>query len=422
MKSKGIDYWVEYIQGLHLRSIDLSLERVKEVYELLYPRGIDSVIVNVAGTNGKGSCAEMLSSVYAAAGYSVGKYTSPHLVDFNERYEINRHAVNDPSLIDAFERVEAARRDIPLTFFEFGTLIAIDLFAQAELDVIIMEVGLGGRLDAVNILDADVAMITNISIDHTSWLGDTVEQIALEKAGVARADRPVVVASKSAPASLFERLEDIGAELHCYSDSYNAELSASSQTWTWFNGQKIIQGLPWPFAQSGVQIDNAAGVLMVVECLSDRLPVSSDSISRGLASAQLAGRCQLLEKQPSIIFDVSHNEASVIRLSQFIQRHMKLNGLARCLVVCGMLKDKDIEKSLMPMQGIADAWFLSSIHNERGASAIELSAHLPVEEQVECFSDVVDAYMAARSAVKKCDCLVVFGSFHIVGDIIKYRR
>jgi len=309
-----------------------------------------------------------------------------------------------------------------LTFFEFATLIAIDLFAQAGLDVIVMEVGLGGRLDAVNILDADAAMITNISIDHTSWLGDSVEKIAIEKAGIARANKPAIVASKDAPESLTESLRAIGAELHSYGSSYSVEVENASQTWAWISDQKTLTSLPWPFSQSGVQIDNSAGVLMVVECMSERLPISSENLKIGLASAQLAGRCQLIEQQPSIIFDVSHNEASIIRLSQFVQDYVKKEGLAKCVVVCGMLKDKEIAKSLLPMQGVADAWFLSSINNERGASASELEAHLTNRQAVRCFDNVVDAYSSALSAVKKCDCLVVFGSFYIVGDIIRHRR
>ncbi len=422
MKFNDLDWWVDYIQGLHLRSIDLSLDRVGKVYSLLYPQGIDSKIISLAGTNGKGSSAELLTSIFAEAGYTVGKYTSPHLCDFNERYQINRKQVDDKSLIEAFQRVENARNDVALTFFEYGTLIAIDLFAKAKLDVVIMEVGLGGRLDAVNILDADIALITNISIDHVSWLGNTVEKIALEKAGIARANRDVVVASESPPINLLEHLTTLGAHVYTRDVDFFISNDEQSKTWNWSSEHLEIGHLPLPFSQSGVQLDNAAGVLMVVELMKSIMPVDAKAILDGLSKARLRGRCQLIENQPSIILDVSHNEASLERLAEFIRENKNAAADSKCIAVCGMLKDKKIAESLKHIVGLVDSWCLATIHHERGSSAEELQNVLPKNAQVNCFDHVQNAYDGAYAIANKCDCLVVFGSFHIVGDIIKHRR
>lgn len=422
MKPKDLEAWVAYIQGLHLRSIDLSLERVNEVYQNLYPDGIKPHIVSLAGTNGKGSSAELLASIYAAAGYRVGKYSSPHLVDFSERYEINRKPVDDVSLVNAFEEVERARKNVPLTFFEFGTLLAIHLFAQADLDVIIMEVGLGGRLDAVNILDADISLITNVSIDHTSWLGDSIEKIALEKAGIARAGRPAIVASSQPPSNLLAHLEKLGAKVYARDSIFSIEHQIASEQWSWRYSDTVISDLPLPFSQSGVQLDNAAGALMVVELMQSSLPVTHGNIKSGLQLARLAGRCELVDHAPTLIFDVSHNEASLQRLAEFVVDQWSRGSDGKCVAVCGMLKDKEIAKSLEHMKGIVDNWYLGSIQNERGSKATELQAILSDQQQVFCFDYIVDAYQAALEVVKECDCLVVFGSFHVVGDIISHRK
>ena len=422
MKRRDLSYCIEYIQGLHLRSIDLSLGRVEAVYRKMYPLGINSQIISVAGTNGKGSSAELLASIYAVAGYSVGKYTSPHLVDFNERFEINRKPVDDESLLDAFEYVESARQSTPLTFFEFATLIAIHLFVEAQLDIIVMEVGLGGRLDAVNILDADIALITNISVDHTSWLGNTVEEIAVEKAGIARCERPVVVASDTPPINLPQHLRDMGAQVYSRDQEFSLAYAQAAKQWDWHGSVSKLKGLPMPFEQAGVQLDNAAGVLMVIDILQATLEVKKSDIVEGINNARLAGRCQLIESEPKVILDVSHNEASVRRLAQFIKRQQNTNKVGKCVAVCGMLKDKEIENSLSHIKPLVDSWYLATIHHERGTSAQQLQAYLIDQPFTNCFDKAETAYQAAIKAVKKCDCLVVFGSFHIVGDIIRHRQ
>ncbi len=419
-KMKSLPEWIDYIQTLHARSIDLSLERVRQVYQLLYPEGVSSTVITIAGTNGKGSTAEMLASIYSGAGYSVGKYTSPHLVRFNERYEINRQAVVDSKLLASFERIESVRGEIGLTFFEFGTLIAIDLFVQAELDIFIMEVGLGGRLDAVNILDADVAVVTNISKDHTAWLGEDVNDIALEKIGIARPKRPLVVASAEPPETLLPRAKEIGAHVWQRNQEFQVQEGGQTDTWHWFTENTNYRDLPLPFDQSGHQIDNAAGALMAIECLQQRHAVSATDLAVGLGAARLPGRCQIVQESPLVIVDVSHNQASLERLADFVESKIQQHS-GTCYAVCGMLGDKDIHASLAHMFRLVDTWFLASIHNERGASAAQIDALLPSNASSQCFEKVEAAYDVAMAQLTINDCLVVFGSFHIVGDIIAHR-
>jgi len=419
MKPTTLSQWIDYIQSLHARSIDLSLERVREVYQSLYPDGLKSRIISVAGTNGKGSTAELLTAIYHAAGYQVAKYTSPHLVSFNERFEINRELVEDHKLLASFERVEATRAKVPLTFFEFGTLIAIDLFATAKVDIMVMEVGLGGRLDAVNILDTDLAIVTNISKDHTAWLGHDLDEIAQEKVGIARAEKPLILSMSVAPDSLLPRAQQIGAEVIQRDRQFSAKQARDEQSWSWQAGVDLIEQLPLPFDQSDVQIDNAAGALMAVARLADQLPVEHGQIKKGLASARLAGRCQIIQHAPLIIFDVSHNVASLARLAVFTGEQLEqIDG--RCVAVCGMLADKDISLSLSTMYDLVDEWFLASIHQERGASARDIQSLLPKQQSSHCFENIEDAFQAALAQLGQDDCLVVFGSFHIVGDIIKH--
>lgn len=412
--------WVDYIQTLHHRQIDLSLERVDLVYRRLAPEGVPFKVISIAGTNGKGSTAELLASIYRSSGYKVGKYTSPHLVAFNERININGCSVSDSELLASFERVEQARMDVPITFFEFGTLLAIDLFLRANLDVVIMEVGLGGRMDAVNILDADVALITNISLDHTAWLGDTVEKIAVEKSGIARADQPCLLGMREPPQSLIRACEEVGAEMETIGAEFDCTWRGGGR-WLFTSLSQEIADLSLPLGQAGVQLNNASLAIRATEKLHHYLPVSAEGIRRGLSRASLAGRCQVLQEQPLIILDVSHNQASVLRLRDFLcSQNVKGNIVA----VCGMLKDKEIARSLQQLQGSVDSWHLASIAGERGTSGQELST-IMIEQVGVTASDIVchdraeQAYRAACATLTADDCLLVFGSFYVVGDILR---
>jgi len=417
---RSLAEWIAYIQTLHHRDIDMSLDRVECVYRNLAPNGIPFKVCSIAGTNGKGSTAALLASIYRAGGYRVGKYTSPHLVRFNERININGEAVSDAPLLASFERIESLRGGVPLTFFEFTTLVALDLFLASNVDVAIMEVGLGGRLDAVNVLDADVAAITNISLDHTAWLGDTIVEIAMEKSGIARAERPCVVGTHEAPVSLLDACRSRGAELAVLGSQFTHE-KATSGGWAFASSGQVITGLPFPFDQAGVQLDNAALALKVSECLSDVLPLNVADIRSGLASATLAGRCHIIQQSPLVILDVAHNEASIDRLADFVK---SCEVVGNVVAVCGMLKDKEIADSLKKIVSLVDTWQLATIAGERGSDSQDLFDILTHElnvsqSKVICYEQVERAYDDAFRSLSANDCLLVFGSFYIVGDILR---
>ncbi len=416
--------WMEYIQTLHAREIEMSLDRVREVFLRLCPGGFTPVVISVAGTNGKGSTCAVLASIYQLADHAVGKFTSPHLMRFNERFQINGKDVRDRALIVAFEAVESARGDTPITYFEYGLLLALALFQQHRVDVAIMEVGLGGRLDAVNILDADVSIITSIALDHTAWLGDTLEQIAFEKAGIARAGRPCLVGLRQPQDSMLQHLRKINAETQRLGREFDY-LDDGGSDWAYKSDEQSYKQLPLPFSQRGVQLDNASLAIRCIQTLSARLPVDEQALRAGLANAALAGRCQILQREPTILLDVSHNEASLSRLADFVHS-LTIGG--RIIAVCGMLKDKEISASLAQISPLVGEWHLASIDAERGSSAAHIEHCLQgvfdkqetalSDKSVFLYEDVRTAFRVARATLTADDCLVVFGSFFVAGDIL----
>jgi len=423
-KQRSLPEWIDYIQTLHSREIELSLDRVGAVYGRLFPNGVDFKVITVAGTNGKGSTAELLSSIYAAASYRVGKFTSPHLVNFNERFRINQKDVDDASLIGALCRIEEARKSISLTFFEYGTLVAIVLFADAAVDIAVMEVGLGGRLDAINILDADAAIVTNISIDHVSWLGDTIEEIGREKIAIARANKPCVIGMSNPPQSIIEYCQQQSIQPLLIERDFSIKFEHQQEHWCFQSKEFCLDSLPLPFNQAGHQLDNAAVAIQTVHTLLCDLPLADVQIADGIRNAMLAGRCQLVSQRPSIILDVSHNVASISRLANFV---LSLEIKGQVSAVCGMLSDKQIGESLVQLDGVVDKWYFASLNNPRGASAeeveVQLLGKLPTRQgchqfQSQNFDSVLKAYQAAKEMLTSDDCLLVFGSFFVVGDII----
>ncbi len=425
--SRTLSQWVDYIQTLHHREIELSLERVDQVYRRMLPAGVPFKVVSVSGTNGKGSSAELISSIFRSEGYAVAKYTSPHLVRFNERINIEGKPVSDDELLKAFERVESVRGSIPITFFEFGTLVAIECFVRAGVDLAVMEVGLGGRLDAVNILDADVSAVTSISVDHTGWLGNTVEEIAVEKAGIARRGRPCVLGMEKPPQSLIDTCAQIGAFTQIRGRDFGVKLGSNALAWGWERINEpdlIFVDLPLPFGQSGVQLDNAALAIEVVTQLANVFPVSKEALRLGLANADILGRCQILNTEPLIILDVAHNEASVAELATFVQRN-SVSG--KTIAVCGMLRDKEIASSLRRISHCVSEWHVATLKGERATSAKELKHILCSDLQLNDaettpiydYASIIQAYGAAKETLTTDDCLVVFGSFFVVGDILE---
>ena len=424
--TRDLNEWVDYIQTLHAREIDLSLERVTEVYQRMMPTGVKFSVLTIAGTNGKGSTAEIISSIYREAGYKVGKYTSPHLLKFNERINVNGIDVSDDDLIKSFNRIERYRGEINLTFFEFGTLCAIDIFVNNQLDVVILEVGLGGRLDATNILDADVAVLTSISIDHTAWLGNNLESIAAEKIAIARQNAPCVLGLTKLPRSIIDYCKKVDVQPLVLGEDFNAVINSDNSSWEWQSELLTFEGLPLPFNQTGHQIRNASVSIQAVLTLEEKLPVSSKHIHAGLKHAHLRGRCELVSRNPHIVLDVAHNVDSVLYLSNYVA---KLNIKGRIIAVCGMLQDKQISETLSQLVSTVEQWHFASINNERGATADNIESSLQEIRNnnadinnitIKSFKHetAVEAFKSAQKQLKKDDCLIVFGSFYIVSDII----
>lgn len=376
-------------------------------------------VITVGGTNGKGSTVGMLESILAAAGYRVGAYTSPHLIHYNERIRLCGRPATDAELCDAFARIDAARGDVPLTYFEFGTVAALDLMTRAGLDVAVLEVGMGGRLDAVNAVDADVAIVTAIDIDHTQWLGTTRDAIAREKAGIFRPGRPAICGDADPPDSLVQHAHETGARLLIRERDYSARADAAHpDAWTWRCGPALRSGLPLPALRGDYQLDNAAGVLTALEMLGERLPVSQAHVRQGLLAAAVPGRFQVLPGRPVRVLDVAHNPQAARALAATLRRQ---GAFRETRAVFGMLADKDIGSVVAALRDVVDRWYVTTLHTARGATGAQIAAALTgigVTAPVARFERVTDAWAAALADADESDRIVVFGSFHTVGDIL----
>ncbi|OAM26078.1 MULTISPECIES: bifunctional tetrahydrofolate synthase/dihydrofolate synthase [Eikenella] len=405
-------------------SIDMGLERIRAVQERMGLQPQCPVVV-VAGTNGKGSVCAFLESIYRAAGFSTGMLTSPHILRYNERICVNGRPASDEAIVAAFERIEAARGNTALTYFEFNALAAVDIFHRAEVDVMILEVGLGGRLDAVNIFDADVAMVTSVDLDHQAFLGDTVEAIAFEKAGVFRPGKPAICGQNPPPESLRRHAEAIGADLLLAGRDFGFS-KLEQQQWSFhfhpehspqFSGSRKRNALPFPALRGAYQLGNAACALAVLECLNARLPVDIGAIKRGLLDVQHPGRFQVLPGRPLTILDVGHNPHAARALRRSL---IALPFAQKRLAVFSMLADKDIGAVLELLQDQFDEWLVAPLPLPRGLSAEALQAHLQAAGigNVRLFGSVAEAYRAALSEAGENDRIVVFGSFHTVAEIM----
>jgi len=413
--------WLAYIEQQHPQTIALGLERVERVRAAM---GLAPAVpvITVAGTNGKGSTCAMLEAMLSAAGYRVGLYTSPHLLRYNERVRIAGREADDASLAAAFARVEAARSgkdgDTRLTYFEFGTLAAVDLFLRSALDVLVLEVGMGGRLDAVNAFDADCAIITSVGLDHMDYLGVTREAIGHEKAGIFRAGKPAVLADPAAPASVLAHAQAIGARLLRIGQEFGCD--SDSGQWSFWGPTGRKSGLPYPALHGRIQLQNASAALAALETLRERLPVSLRALRQGLAEVKLPGRFELLPGHPALVLDVAHNPQSAAVLAQ------NLSDLAPCSgtsAVFGMLRDKDIGGVVKLLAPHIDRWFVCTLPPPRGALATELAQVLRQAGvgAVREFENPALAYAAACSEAGENDRIIVFGSFHTVADVLAAR-
>ena len=408
--------WLDWQETLHPEKIDLRLDRVAAVGERMALLQPAHTVITVAGTNGKGSSVALLDAILRAAGYRVGSYTSPHILHYNERIRLDGKAVGDAALCEAFEHIDQARGNTTLTYFEFGTLAALAIFKQSAPDVAILEVGMGGRLDAVNIVKPDAALVTSISIDHRRWLGNDRETIGREKAAIFRPGRPAICSDPQPPASLEETATRVGAEWYALGRQYSFE--AAGNRWHWHGSACNHDKLPLPALPGAHQLNNAAGVLMVLEALGDTRPVTRQAIEEGLQAVDLAGRCQIVPGTVETVFDVAHNPDSARTLVQVLQER-PLAGRTR--LVLGMLEDKDVERFTTTLAPLVDDWYLASLEGERGLSAQRLQQRLSgiaPADRVHCYANVCTAFRNAHSFAKAGDRVVVCGSFVTVAEAL----
>ncbi len=434
--------WLEYCEKLHAKPIDMGLERVREVAQRMEIR-FDCPVITVAGTNGKGSTCAMAESILSQAGYKTGVFTSPHLVHFEERLRIAEVPVKAAELIASFARVDEARGskkaengtsavpEISLTYFEFTTLALLDLMVNAKLDVAILEVGLGGRLDAVNIIDADCAIITSIDLDHMEFLGDTREKIGFEKAGIMRAGKHAIVSDPMPPASVQAHAEAIGADLWLVGRDFN--FSGDKLQWAWATskerGGKRFASLAYPALRGANQLVNASGVLAALTALRERLPITAQAVRNGLAFVELPGRFQIIPGEPNLILDVGHNPHAIAALAV----NLDAMGFAPCThAVFGAMADKDLANMLQRMNPLVDKWYFTDLPTARAAEAADLlsiwqgvnvdkktGGKARKDVEAHCYSSPKMALDAAIAQSAPTDRIVVFGSFFTVGGVLQ---
>lgn len=414
MHLSTVSDWLTWIERIHPTEIELGLDRVKSVAERLELLSNSCPVIIVGGTNGKGSTVFGLEAIYRAAGYHTGIFTSPFLFKHNEQVRIDGQMVSDETLCDAFAHVEKSRGDITLTPFEFFTLAALLIFKSHTLDVLILEVGLGGRLDAVNIIDADIAVVTNISIDHVNWLGTTREKIAYEKAGIFRKDRPAVCGDINPPHTLLETAHTVGAPF--YYQAHDFSYIENATTWSW--DHQAIHYTDLPINTLATQ--NMSVVLMVVTLLQQRLAVSFEAILKGLNTVTVPGRIQIVEGKITEIYDVAHNPASVALLKGQLN---KIPCSGKTIAVFSMLGDKDVKGSLGHIRESIHAWYVAPLHNKRAATMEVLKEAFQCADirNVSFFPTITEAYQAALQTAQTGDRLVIFGSFHTVADVWRCR-
>ena len=456
--------WLIYLESLHPKTIALGLERVAQVKQRLNLQPDFPVIV-VGGTNGKGSVCAMLESILHAAGYRVGCYTSPHLLHYNERVRIAKKQVSDVELCKSFEKIEQVRgaafsgtSEVPLTYFEFGTLAAMQCFIEHKVDVAILEVGLGGRLDAVNVFDNDCAVIASVDIDHTDYLGDTREQIAFEKAGIFRSGKVAICADSDVPQAIRAQAQKVGAELWCIGAEFGFQLPSPAggggvggdgggnvartisvakplslalsrsrereqmhEQWNFRSKLGSRNALPYPALRGAFQLHNASAALAALDVLKERLPVSMEAVRRGLGEVQLAGRFQFVPGKPTLILDVAHNPHAARSLAQ------NLAGLPPCpntYAVFAMLKDKDMAGVVAALDPHIDTWLAAGIDTPRGATPEKLEQVLQqcrVRGEIKICKNISAALRYAYNAAGENDRIVAFGSFYTVAEVMAAR-
>ncbi len=419
MRFATLNEWLTWQETLHPKSIDLGLARVRKVYRALLPEPKTPFTLTIGGTNGKGSCVALLDAILRAQGYRVGAYTSPHLLRYNERIRIDGECVEDSLLLESFERIDRARGDVSLSFFEFGTLAALELFSQSSLDVQILEVGLGGRLDAVNIVDADAALIASIDIDHRDWFGDDREAIAMEKAGILRPNRPAVIGDPDPPRSLMDFVKANDIPLARQGIDFSSERTITG--WNWFGPGGRLDSLPMPAIAGEHQLLNASAVLQLLHSISAQRPVSEGAIRHGLENVKLAGRFQYFEGDVPCLVDVAHNPQAARILAEYLRARFPAR---RIHAVFAIMRDKDIAGVVSPLKPLVERWYLAPIALPRAASEAELKAvfdEMSVDRVEGGFAEPSEAFAAARRNALQGDMIVVFGTFPLVSEFLAHN-
>ncbi|MFY9721734.1 MAG: bifunctional tetrahydrofolate synthase/dihydrofolate synthase [Azonexus sp.] len=431
----NLEDWLLHLEGLHPKGqagIELGLERIRRVKAALGQVQHCPVII-VGGTNGKGSTCAFLENIITRAGYKAGCYTSPHLLNYNERVRVNGRPADDDALCAAFARVEAARRaagNVALTYFEFGTLAAWEVFAAAGVEAAILEVGLGGRLDAVNAYEPDVSIVTTIALDHTEWLGPDRESIGFEKAGIYRTGKPALCADPQPPQSLLDHAAAIGADLRLIGRDFGferarGEANENRLQWRWWcrAGEKVIKrSLAYPGLRGPTQLYNAAVALAALEALAGKLPVTMQAIRPGLIETELVGRFQVLPGKPAIVLDVGHNPQAIRVLADNLA---DMGFFDRTHAVVGMLNDKDIAGALMPLKGKVDFWHAATLTGVRGTNSETLAAIIERAQlggEVFCHTSPAAAMQVAKGRAAESDRIIVFGSFYTVAGALQALR
>ena len=412
--TKTLAQWLDYQLSTHPQAIAMGLERVKKVAERLGLTKLPCQVITVAGTNGKGSTVTFIEAIASASGYKVGAFTSPHFIRYNERIRIAGQEVSDQLLIEAFEAIEQARVEIPLTYFEFGTLAALFIFARSELDLAILEVGLGGRLDAVNIIDADVSVITTVDIDHQAYLGNDRESIGFEKSGIMRSGKPCILGEKDPPSSVLKHAYEHG--VYCIRGFSDYLIDLSENNWIWREPGFQLE-LPYPSLSAPVQVQNAACAIAALR--ASTLEINKNAWAKGVRNAQIIGRMQCWQSDPEIILDVAHNAQSVEQLENWLA----LNPKPTSAVFCA-LKDKDIAAMIKQMQPYINHWYVGELSEpkDRVFNRADLQAIFSAQlndAEFSLFDSVTTAFTDAKQNQVVGTRILVFGSFHTLEAIMK---
>jgi len=419
MRFETLPEWLRWQEMLHFTEVDPGLERIGKVWRALDGSSkLPFTVITIAGTNGKGSSVAMLESILRTAGYKTGTYTSPHILSYNERICINGQPCSDEEICAAFNRLDLARDETSLTYFEFATLAAVDLFSENKIDIAILEVGMGGRLDAVNLFDTDIALITPISLDHTVWLGDDRETIGREKAGIIRTDKPVVCSEVTPPNTVLAYANSLNAPTYIAEQDFN--IVKSDTIWQWKNDKHQWKGLPFPSLEGSYQLQNAAAVLQVIDLLMQHdFSISPEQVKNGLCNVKLMGRFQRILGDVEKILDVTHNEQGAKNLVKLLS---ETPTSGKTFAVVGMLKDKDASTVSSILSPAIDHWFIASLDGNRGMTAMQLSQQLSNHirsDKIHQSGSVEIAYQQACNRAEKGDRILIFGSFHTVEAVLR---